>query len=133
MAGREEHVAAFLEYSIALPQESTKAWTQLCSDWENDRQKPNPFVVPKLRMFRVIQLCVSLCTDGLYLYLDISDKEVRLRLAQEDADALTAGKATMIQDGISPSVLIYQGLEIEDLQYVCHNLIHHVEVHKRIC
>ncbi|KAF9470197.1 hypothetical protein BDN70DRAFT_821646, partial [Pholiota conissans] len=96
LAGREEHVAAFLEFDAALPAASTQKWTKLCQAWEKDRKNaPNPFTVPKLHM---------------------SNKEVRLRLAQEDAEALAAGKTIMVQEDMSPSVLIYQGLEIEDLQ-----------------
>jgi hypothetical protein len=52
----------------------------------------------------------------------INEKEVRLRLAQEDAAAISKGEFTAIHDAISPSLLIYQGLEIEDLQYVSINL-----------
>jgi hypothetical protein len=41
--GRREHVDAFIEFDAALPEESTKAWTELCQEWETDRSKENPF------------------------------------------------------------------------------------------
>ncbi|KAF8147577.1 hypothetical protein B0H34DRAFT_680129 [Crassisporium funariophilum] len=34
--GREEYINAFIEFDAALPEESTKAWTQLCQAWEAD-------------------------------------------------------------------------------------------------
>ena len=40
---RQEHVEAFIEFNAALPAESTRAWTQLCQEWERDRTKLNPF------------------------------------------------------------------------------------------
>lgn len=52
------------------------------------------------------------------VHSEISDKEVRLRLAQKDAELITRGQHRIIHNEMSPSVLIYQGLEIEDLQYV---------------
>ena len=46
----------------------------------------------------------------------VSDMEVRLRLAQEDANDLAMGRRLSIHDDVSPSMLIYQGLELEDFQ-----------------
>ena len=45
---REEHVAAFIEFNAALPEESTKEWTKVCKRWEADRKQLNPFHIPKL-------------------------------------------------------------------------------------
>jgi len=39
IAARDEHVAAFIEFSAALPQQYTKEWTQQCITWENDRSQ----------------------------------------------------------------------------------------------
>ncbi|KAF8176561.1 hypothetical protein BJ912DRAFT_1024344 [Pholiota molesta] len=109
LAGREESVAAFLEFDAALSIKvndgldhsvaPTDEWTALCLNWEVDRARnPNPFQVNEI---------------GITV---INEKEVRLRLAQEDAAAISKGEFTAIHDAISPSLLIYQGLEIEDLQ-----------------
>lgn len=43
--GRQEHVEAFVEFDAALPEDSTKAWTQLCRKWEEDSTNENPFQV----------------------------------------------------------------------------------------
>ncbi|KAF8163735.1 hypothetical protein B0H34DRAFT_650742, partial [Crassisporium funariophilum] len=93
--GREEYINAFIEFDAALPEESTKAWTQLCQAWEADPRKPNPFQRPKST---------------------ISDANIRLQLAQEDAEAIAKGSHQLIHDDVSPSMLIYQGLEFEGIQ-----------------
>jgi len=41
---------------------------------------------------------------------------VRLRLAHEDEEALARGNAIKVHDDITPSLLIYQGLQIESQQ-----------------
>ncbi|KJA17059.1 hypothetical protein HYPSUDRAFT_70954 [Hypholoma sublateritium FD-334 SS-4] len=108
LAGRKEHVAAFLEFDEALSVDMAESdcdvrskvpieeWTQWCQEWEKNRDPHNnPFEVTQIK---------------------ISDKEVRLRLAQKDAESITRGQQRIIHNEMSPSVLIYQGLEIEDLQ-----------------
>jgi hypothetical protein len=51
--GRQEHVEAFVEFDAALPEESTKAWTQLCQKWEEDSTNENPFrVVQTSKIFQ---------------------------------------------------------------------------------
>ena len=50
-------------------------------------------------------------------YLVLSDANICLRLAQEDAAAIEKGDQELVHDSVSPSRLIYQGLEFEDLQY----------------
>jgi hypothetical protein len=46
----------------------------------------------------------------------LSDANIRLRLAQEDAAAIEKGDRELVHESVSPSMLIYQGLEFEDLQ-----------------
>ena len=48
--------------------------------------------------------------------LVVTDTEVRLQLAEEDANDLAIGRRLSIHDDVTPSMLIYQGLELEDLQ-----------------
>lgn len=45
----------------------------------------------------------------------VSDAKVRLRLAEEDARAIEMGTRDIVHENVSPSMLIYQGLEFEDL------------------
>jgi len=44
ITARQEHVHAFVEFSVALPIESVLAWTKLCQNWEKDRTQQNPFM-----------------------------------------------------------------------------------------
>lgn len=60
----------------------------------------------------------NLYIHGQWVSTVITDTEVRLCLAQEEEAALASGQMIMVQENMSPSVLIYQGLEIEDQQYV---------------
>jgi len=48
--------------------------------------------------------------------LVISDANVRLQLAEEDAAAIEKGDKELVHENVSPSMLIYQGLEFEDFQ-----------------
>lgn len=48
----------------------------------------------------------------------MSEHDVRLRLAEEDATSLSRGETVALHDDVSPSMLICQGLQFEDLQYV---------------
>jgi hypothetical protein len=44
---REEYVEAFIEFDAALPTDLTTAWMKACQEWESNREKPNPFEMPK--------------------------------------------------------------------------------------
>lgn len=46
----------------------------------------------------------------------VTDSDVRLRLASEEADALARGNAMPIHQDITPSILIFHGIQLEDLQ-----------------
>ncbi|KAF8869244.1 hypothetical protein BD779DRAFT_1614570 [Infundibulicybe gibba] len=92
---REEHVAAFKAFSAALPPETTTEWTHTVQQWELDARMPNPFE-PTVQK--------------------TSENAVRLELAQEEALAITSRKISVVHEDITPSLLISQGLELEDLQ-----------------
>ncbi|KAG5651245.1 hypothetical protein H0H81_009341, partial [Sphagnurus paluster] len=94
LESRNEYVDAFIEFDAALPEPSTKAWTILCQAWEADRSQTNPFA---------------------NLNTVFSDSEVRLQLAQEDADAIARGERLIVHEKISSAMMIQQGLEIEDI------------------
>ncbi|KAJ3503382.1 hypothetical protein NLJ89_g8461 [Agrocybe chaxingu] len=83
LAMREEHVDAFVEFDGALPVDLAVAWTDMCKTWESNRAKhPNPFHAPKTV---------------------VTDSEVRLRLANEDKEALANGTAMAVHDDMTPS------------------------------
>ena len=50
------------------------------------------------------------------LFLVVSDANIHLWLAQEDAAALERGDKELVHKNVSPSMLIYQGLEFENIQ-----------------
>jgi hypothetical protein len=95
IAARDEHVAAFIGFSAALPQQYTKEWTQQCITWENDRSQTNPYELPEK---------------------NVSAAEVRLRLVKEESEGVEVNDAPCFHSNITPGMLIYQGLEFEDLQ-----------------
>jgi hypothetical protein len=63
----------------------------------------------------------------LIFFLDLSQANVRLRLAQQDATELQIDGMSVPTD-ISPSAMIHMGLELEELQLsrlsLSHNKIH---------
>ena len=48
----------------------------------------------------------------------VTQHDVRLKLAEEDARDLEAGEIVGVHDDISPGMLIASGLDIEGQQYV---------------
>lgn len=46
----------------------------------------------------------------------VTDSQVRLRLAEEDNQQLQRGERLVVHDDVTPSMLILQGLELEELQ-----------------
>ncbi|KAH6892681.1 hypothetical protein BKA70DRAFT_1233619 [Coprinopsis sp. MPI-PUGE-AT-0042] len=49
-------------------------------------------------------------------YVVLTASAVRLRLAEEDAEALKEGRATVVHQTVTPSLFILQGIEIEESQ-----------------
>ncbi|KAF8879940.1 hypothetical protein BD779DRAFT_1676153 [Infundibulicybe gibba] len=97
-AERSELVSDFLELSASISKEYPEQvvkWTADIQAWEQDRTKPNPFTSPVDK---------------------VSENAVRLELAREEEHALALGQLTFFHDEISPSMLITQGIEIEDQQ-----------------
>ncbi|KAF8874974.1 hypothetical protein BD779DRAFT_1613491 [Infundibulicybe gibba] len=92
---REEHINAFQTFSSALPSASVQEWTGLVRAWEANRNMPNPF------------------ESTIHT---VSENKVRLELAEEEAVARRRDDAEFIHEDISPSNLIFQGIELEDLQ-----------------
>ncbi len=92
---RAEHVTAFLEFSRSLPPETTKAFCQMIWDFEAGKSIKNPYETT---------LAVQ------------SQSKVRLALAEGDATAIARDESLNIHLTVSPSVLIQQGLELEDQQ-----------------
>jgi hypothetical protein len=47
-----------------------------------------------------------------------SESEVRLRLAQDDADAIESGTRQVVHNDVTPGLFVYHGLELEEIQCV---------------
>ncbi|KAH9478096.1 hypothetical protein JR316_0010334 [Psilocybe cubensis] len=93
---RKEHVESFIEFDAVLPKDTTSEWTQMCQAWEKDPKQPNPFALAK--------------------NANITESDVRLRLACKESEAVKRGDSLALHVDVSPSVLISQGLQLEELQ-----------------
>ncbi|KAM6491179.1 hypothetical protein JOM56_013418 [Amanita muscaria] len=95
MKAQLEHTTAFQEFSSALGQDDVSLWTKAIQEWENDPSLPNPYEMKEKR---------------------ISEAQVRLQLALQDAGE--DGNQTHLE--ITPSMLISQGLQLEELRRRLH-------------
>jgi hypothetical protein len=57
--------------------------------------------------------CIQLLVPPIVV---VTDSQVRLRLAEEDNQQLERGERLVVHDDVTPSMLILQGLELEELQ-----------------
>ncbi|KAJ8494663.1 hypothetical protein ONZ45_g13153 [Pleurotus djamor] len=92
---RSEHVIAFRDLSNALPAESTLAFSHHVWAWEARQTTDNPY---KSKVEHE------------------SLEKIRRKLAEEDEASAQHEVDFAIHDSVSPSVLIAQGLELEDQQ-----------------
>ncbi|KAG9218393.1 hypothetical protein CCMSSC00406_0010409 [Pleurotus cornucopiae] len=92
---RAEHVGNFLDFSDSLPATIVQQFYGLVLQWESGSSEQNPYEA-KVEA--------------------ISAKRIRLELAQEEASAVERDKELLMHDTVSPSILITQGLELQDQQ-----------------
>ncbi|KAG5633865.1 hypothetical protein H0H81_004693, partial [Sphagnurus paluster] len=90
---REELVLAFEAFDAALPTEDTKTWTDLIQMWEKGGTKFNLFATK---------------------FKSITENAVRLKLACEEQVQLTENLTHTLHKDVSPTLMIAQGLELED-------------------
>ncbi|KAG5223225.1 hypothetical protein IMY05_C1152001600 [Salix suchowensis] len=90
-----EHVGNFLDFSDSLPATIVQQFYGLVLQWESGSSEQNPYEA-KVEA--------------------ISVKRIRLELAQEEASAVERDKELLMHDTVSPSILITQGLELQDQQ-----------------
>ncbi|KAH7919139.1 hypothetical protein BV22DRAFT_1134058 [Leucogyrophana mollusca] len=86
---------ALQELEAALPEQDVKAWRIEVEAWENDQSQPNPY-----------ETKVETITQA----------AVRLQLAKDEAQELQEGRNPSVHVDVSPSVLIANGLDLEDQQ-----------------
>lgn len=114
MEMRVDQIEEFAAVSSSIPKNSIMEFTCQVVTWEKDLSQPNPFQSSQ---------------DGAHFIFHprtvshsfisaISPSSVRLKLATADADASKKGEKLFLHKEITLSLLMYQGLEIEDQQYV---------------
>ncbi|KAF8868051.1 hypothetical protein BD779DRAFT_1462555, partial [Infundibulicybe gibba] len=103
VAACKEHIAAFEAFSAALLAENVALWARAVREWESDRTRPNSFQSTPHT---------------------VSESRVWLELAEEEEADQRKHNTTVVHDDIPPSVLIAQGLELEDMQYRLKEDIH---------
>lgn len=109
-----------LQSFTAARGEITKDWLRIILDWETDQEKPeaervgaqNPYEMPKGGKF-------SSCSQHFecvitYFALGMSESDVRLKLAEEEATQAAAGSFPL--HAVGPSAFISQLLELQDQQ-----------------
>ncbi|KAF9500747.1 hypothetical protein BDN71DRAFT_1567169, partial [Pleurotus eryngii] len=95
IAMRAEHVTAFNEFSSSLPGDATTAFSKQIWAYESGQSTQNPYEL-------------KLAAE--------SQAKVRLQLAEEDSTAISQDDSLVIHETVSRSVLISQGLELQDQQ-----------------
>lgn len=122
VAGRDDHVVDFYQFTDSLPATSVLGWTDEVEQWEKDNTRTNPFVpMTKSKLaFGSASLSRSSLTISMALFhadnfsaLEVTQHGVRLALAQEDEANLAQDNVSMVHEEISPGVLVAQGLELE--------------------
>ncbi|KAF7971367.1 hypothetical protein HWV62_21322 [Athelia sp. TMB] len=87
---RAAHVHNFVELSSHLSAAAVAGWTVEVEAWEKDNTMPNPFVS---------------VTE------EVTERQVKLALAQEEARELEHGEGSVVHDTLSPAVLITTGMD----------------------
>jgi hypothetical protein len=97
--------------SAGMDPQQISGWLAEIVAWENDPSQPNPFQSRTTSMF---PFGFAYFKNNLIL-LDLSQADVRLKLAQQDAfDLQRVGMSVSTEKG--PSAMIYEGLELEESQ-----------------
>lgn len=107
---RSEHIENFLTLSDSLPPAMVRDFTSSIQYWEAGMIQDNPYESKTEGNSKFAVYGPSALTNN----IAISAAKIRLQLAEEDAAAIQRDEALPRHDTISPSVLIAQGLELED-------------------
>ncbi|KAJ2936336.1 hypothetical protein H1R20_g759, partial [Candolleomyces eurysporus] len=91
---RKQQVGRFLDYSASLSATPVNTWTEEVQAWEEDDSKPNPFIDPSV----------------------ITEHSIRFELAKEDTNAVKQGEAILLHKDSSPSLMVFQGIQVEKMQ-----------------
>ena len=115
---REIHEADFKEFNSAFQSADTKQWLDSVLEWEHDRTKPNLFETTQTCTLNSHRYTCSKLTNTISLpWVAISEAKVWLQLAEEEKKSQELGQK-LLHEEVSGSLLIWQGLDIEEQQYV---------------
>ncbi|KZP09993.1 hypothetical protein FIBSPDRAFT_913941 [Athelia psychrophila] len=89
---RDDHLEDFYDFTATIPAASVLQWTSAVEEWEKDNERVNPFVS---------------------LTKSVTQHDVRLALAEEDAKELQSEDATPLHEEVTPGTFITLGLELE--------------------
>lgn len=111
----------FEEFNSHLSAPTVAGWTVEVEAWEKDPAMPNPFetVVDGANVYLFVPF-FGLADSPI---LEITERQVKLALAQEEARELEHGEGSMVHDTLSPAVLITTGMDFSLQQYVFHSMI----------
>ncbi|OCH84249.1 hypothetical protein OBBRIDRAFT_808384 [Obba rivulosa] len=98
--GRYIHAHEFKEFDAAIPASKSKEWEAALNNRERDPTQTNPFTVK---------------TPALTI------AAVQLKLAEEEAKEIEHGRSLTWHIGMSPSMMLMAGLELQELQWRFHH------------
>ncbi|KAJ8508653.1 hypothetical protein ONZ45_g9101 [Pleurotus djamor] len=95
VSNRSVHYNHFIDLGRSLPPASVNAFNKAVWDWEASRTKVNPYEAKNE---------------------SVAQAKIRLDLAKEDAEAIARDEQVFVHHAISPSVLVSQGLDLQEQQ-----------------
>lgn len=111
--GHDDHLEDFYDFTATIPAASVLQWTSAVEEWEKDNERVNPFVsLTKSKWLLFYYHYSNLRVQG------VTQHDVRLALAEEDAEELQSEDATPLHEEVTPGTFITLGLELESQQYV---------------
>jgi hypothetical protein len=108
---RYKHEDIFIRFSVKFTPEVIQKWTRMIELWDLDPQQPDPYAEPVIG-----ESLLQLYETSLRLAIVSTMAQVRLELAEKEVQRL--GQGLLPVHDTSPHVLLHQGLELEEQQYV---------------
>ena len=95
-----------------MDQQQVTGWLAEIVAWENDPSQPNPYQSRSTSTKFIFQFTLFKFNS---ILLDLSQTDVRLKLAEQDAiDLQRVGMSVSTEKGLS--AMIYEGLDLEESQ-----------------
>ena len=102
---------SFETFSKEQGDEQVEEWKTMIRVWESNQDAPNPYELPKSGRF---QLRATLYCLSSRVVIGMSEADVRLQLAQEEANRAAMGVPSLHE--VSASSFIVAALDLEDQQ-----------------